>query len=186
MERSTVLIFFFISIAVTEVSSSVSQDTTLPLKLSTHPKKKIKRTKGSVQYYSNCSATYKFILSGDIELNPGPGLRKTKCKICEKTVRSNQKHFTCEHCFEIIHSKFLNYLNINQSGTCPDYLPLYRTNSLNSSVELPQQQSEQQIQQSVLLHDFDPYLEMLEQNRNRASIAHLNTQCLSSTFSNSM
>ena len=129
---------------------------------------------------------YKLILSGDIELNPGPGLRKPKCKICEKIVRSNQKHFTCEHCFEIIHSKCLNYLNINQSGTCPDCLfaelPFYRTNSLNSSVELLQQQSEQQIQQSEFLHDFDPYLEMLDQNRNRTSIAHLNTQCLSSTF----
>ena len=60
MERTTVLIFLFILIAVTdvtEVSSSISHDTTLPLKLSTHPKKKIKRAKGSVQYYSNCIAT---------------------------------------------------------------------------------------------------------------------------------
>ena len=161
MERTTVLIFLFILIAVAEVSSSISHDTTFPLKLSTHPKKKIKRAKGSVQYYSNCIAKYKLNLSGDIELNP-------------------------EHCFEIIHSKCLNYLNINQSDTCPDclfaQLPFYRTNSLNSSVELLQQQSEQQIQQSELLHDFDPYLEMLDQNRNRTSIAHLNTQCLSSTF----
>ena len=31
-------------------------------------------------------------------------------------------------------------------------------------------------------HDFDPYLEMLDQNCNRTSIAHLDTQCLSSTF----
>ena len=117
----------------------MSPDTTLPLKLSTHPKKNIKRTKGSVQYYSNCIATYKLILWGDIELNAGPGLRKPKCKICEKTVRSNQKHFTCEHCFEIIHSKCLNYLNINQSGTCPDCLfaelPFYKASSLNSYVE---------------------------------------------------
>ena len=45
MERSTVSIFLFILIAVTEVSSSISHDTTLPLKLSTHPKKKITRTK---------------------------------------------------------------------------------------------------------------------------------------------
>ena len=119
---------------------------------------------------------------GDIELNPGPGLCKPKCKICEKTVRSNQKHFTCEHCFEIIHSKCLNYLNINQSGTCPDCLiaelPFYRTNSLNSSVELLQQQSEQQIQQSELLSELLHF----DQNHNRTSIAHLNTQCLSSTF----
>ena len=90
------------------------------------------------------------------------------------------------HCFEIIHSKCLNYVNINQSGTCSDCLfaelPFYRTNSSNSSVELLQRQSEQQIQQSQLLHDFDPYHEMLDQNRNRTSIAHLNTQRLSSTF----
>ena len=78
---------------------------------SKHPKKKIKRTKGSVQCYSNCIAEYKLILSGDIELNQSPGLRKQKCEICEKTVRSNKKKFTCEHCFEIIHSKCWNYLN---------------------------------------------------------------------------
>ena len=99
---------------------------------------------------------------------------------------SDQKHFTCEHCFEIIHSKYLNYLNINQSGTCPNCsfseLPFSRTNFLNSSVKLLQQQSDLQIQQSKLLHDFDPNLEMLDQNRNRTSIADLNTHCSSSTF----
>ena len=58
---------------VIEVSSSISHDTILPLKLSTHPKKKVKITKGSFQYYSNCIATYKLILSGDFELNRGPG-----------------------------------------------------------------------------------------------------------------
>ena len=96
MERSTILIFLIILIAVIEVSSSISHDTTVSLKISTDPKKKIKRTKGSVQYYSNCIATHKLILSGDIELNPSRGLRKLKCKICEKTVKSNQKHFTCK------------------------------------------------------------------------------------------
>ena len=106
---------------------------------------------------------------GDTELNLGRGLCKAKCKICEKTVGLNQKHFTCEHCFEIIHCKCLNYLNINQSGTCPNCLfaelQFYKTNFLNSSVELLQQQPEQQIQQPELLHDFDPYLEMFDQNR---------------------
>ena len=63
MKTFTVLTFLFILIAVIEVSSSISHDTTLPLKLSTHPKKKIKRTKGSVQYYFNFIATDKFILS---------------------------------------------------------------------------------------------------------------------------
>ena len=48
MERFTTLIFLFILIAVIDVSSGISHDTTIPLKLSTHPKKKIKRTKSSV------------------------------------------------------------------------------------------------------------------------------------------
>ena len=95
-----------------------------------------------------------------------------------KTVRSNQKHCTCEHCFEIIHSKRLNNVNINQSGTCPDCLfaelPFYRINFLNSSVELLQQQSEQLIRQSELLHDFDPYLEMLDQTV-MALVLHIST-----------
>ena len=134
MERTTVLIFLFILIAVIEVSSTISHDTTLPLKLSAHPKKKIKRIKGSFQYYSNCIATYKLILLGDIELNP------VLVYVSQKTVRSNQKHFICEHCFKIIHSKYLNYLNIDRFGTCNDCLfpelPFYSTNFLNSSVEL--------------------------------------------------
>ena len=72
------------------------------------------------------------------------------------------------------------------SGTCPDCLfaelPFYRIIFLNSSVELLQQQPEQQIQQSKHLHDFDPYLEMLDQNRNRTNISHLNSQYISLTF----
>ena len=87
---------------------------------------------------------------GDIEFNPGSSLNKLKWKTNEKTVKSNQKHFNFEYCFEMTHFKCLNYLNIDQSGTCPDYLfaelPFYRTNSLNSSEELFQQQREQQIQ----------------------------------------
>ena len=61
-------------------------------------------------------------------------------------------------------------------------LPLYKTNSLNSSVKSLKQQAEQQIQQPKLLHDFDPYLKLLDQNRNCISIAHLNTHCLSSAI----
>ena len=69
---------------VTEVSLSISHDTTLPLKLSTHPKKKIKITKGSFQYYSNCIATYKIILSGDFELNPDPVYASQSVKYVKK------------------------------------------------------------------------------------------------------
>ena len=34
---------------------------------------------------------YRIILSGDIETNPGTGLSKPKCQVCDKTVRCNEK-----------------------------------------------------------------------------------------------
>ena len=49
-------------------------------------KEKVKRTKSSVQYYSNYIVTYWIILSGEIKTNPGPGLSEPKCQVCDKTV----------------------------------------------------------------------------------------------------
>ena len=49
-------------------------------------KKKIRRTKSYVQYYSYYTAACKIILSGDIKTNPGAGLSEPKCKVCDKTV----------------------------------------------------------------------------------------------------
>ena len=49
-------------------------------------KKKIKRIKSYVQYYSYYTATCKIFLSGDIKTNPGTGLSEPKCKVCDKTV----------------------------------------------------------------------------------------------------
>ena len=79
-----------------------------------------------MQYYSNYVATYRIILPGDIELNPGPGLRKQKCQVCDKTVRCNQKRLICEQCLEMCHIKCSNH-QLNQSAsnrayewTCPN------------------------------------------------------------------
>ena len=81
MERFSVILFLSILIAVVKTSSTASKY------ISMQAKKKIKRTKSSVQYYSYCIATYKIILSGDIEINPGPDLFKSKCQICDRAVR---------------------------------------------------------------------------------------------------
>ena len=35
-------------------------------------------------YYSNTSATFNLILSGDIEINTGPGFSAPKCTVCGK------------------------------------------------------------------------------------------------------
>ena len=114
MERFMLTLFLFILIAMVKTSSTASQDIWKQLKSLVNQKKKIKRTKSSVQYYSNHFATYR-IISGDIKINPGPGLHKPKCQVCDKTVLCNQKHLGCEHCLEISHVKMSNAPIINQN-----------------------------------------------------------------------
>ena len=91
-----------------KISSTAFQDISMQPKCLVNQKKKIKRTKSNVQYYSNCTAMYKLILSGDIETNSGPGLRKPKCQVYDKTVRCSQKRLVCEHCLEMCHVKCSN------------------------------------------------------------------------------
>ena len=73
---------------------------------------KIKRTKSRIVYYSNV------ILSGDIETNPGPGLRSRnqipKCTVCWKGVGANRKRFEYERCFNITHINCKNISNKKQ------------------------------------------------------------------------
>ena len=71
-------------------TSIPSQDISMQSKCLVNQKKKINRTKSSLQYYSNYTTTYKIILSGRTETNPGTGLSKPKCQVCDKTVRCNQ------------------------------------------------------------------------------------------------
>ena len=79
-------------------------------------KNKIKRAKSRIVYCSNTVATYNVILRGDIETNPGPGLRsrnKTpKCTVCWKGVGANRKCFECERCCNLTH---INCTNISKS-----------------------------------------------------------------------
>ena len=44
------------------------------------------------------------ILSGDIEQNPGPGI-KFPCGVCKKSVRSNQRGVACDCCDLWFHTK---------------------------------------------------------------------------------
>ena len=112
-----------------KTTSIASQDMSRQSKCLVNEKKKINRKKSSVQYYSNYIATYRIILSGDIETNPGSGLSKPKCQVCDKTVRCNQKLLVCEHCLEMCHVKCSNHqLNQNASNEVHgmDLSELYR------------------------------------------------------------
>ena len=79
-------------------------------------KNMIKRAKSRIVYYSNTHATYNVILSGDIETNPGPGLRSRnkipKCAVCGKGAGVNSKPFECERCLNLT---CINCTNISKS-----------------------------------------------------------------------
>ena len=47
---------------------------------------KIKISKLPIICYANTSATFNLILSGDIEINPGPGFSAPKCTVCGNVV----------------------------------------------------------------------------------------------------
>ena len=56
------------------------------------------------------------LISGDIQLNPGPKTTKAPkypCGICNKNVNSNQKAIECEHCLTWFHTKCTGMSNLN-------------------------------------------------------------------------
>ena len=73
--------------------------------------RKIKRSARPSSYYANSSATRQLLLcGGDVATHPGPctnttKVPKTKCPICEKTVRKNQYSAVCQICYDQFHVK---------------------------------------------------------------------------------
>ena len=73
--------------------------------------RKIKRSTHPSCYYANSSATHQLLLcGGDIATNTGPctnttKVPKTKCPICEKTVRKNKYSAVCQICYDQFHVK---------------------------------------------------------------------------------
>ena len=147
-------------------------------------KKKVKRIKSSAQYYSNYIAIYRIILSGDIETNPGPGLSKPKCQVCDKTTQGNHKRLVCEYWLEMCHVKCSNHqLNQNASNkayewTCPNCvltaLPFYNRRNLDFYSTVADE--------TTILHTNNRHIETLKNYQKYSSIAHINCQSISSAF----
>ena len=185
MKGVLIILLFVITFTAIKVVKYTSHDNLVNKKNTQTNVSKIKRSKASVLYYGNSVASFKLILSGDVEKNPGPGLPKPKCKNCKTTVRSNQKQLLCIHCLEVTHLKCSNNTSLLKSitkvsdWTCPECmfneLPFLHVNNLD------QDQSIEDIPE--FYDDFNPYLDILNNHRNRTSIAHLNTQSIISTFS---
>ena len=167
-----------------KTTSIASQDMSIHSKCLVNQKKKIKRTKSSVQYYSNYISTYRIILSGDIETNPGPGLSKPNCQGCHKTVRCNQKRLVCEHCLEMCHVKCSSHqLNQNASNkayewTCSNCihtaLPFCNRRNLDFDSTVADE--------TTILHANNCHIETLKNYQKYTSIVHINCQSILSTF----
>ena len=142
---------------------------------------KLRRTKARVQYYSNTTATFNLILSGDIEINPGPGLRSRspKCTECNIGVGSNRKRLQCTTCLSLTHATCSGLTKAQQtkmtSKTVKKWLckecvfselPFFHTRDLDESRNF----NHENFQVSCLLPTV--------KNNNQTSIAHINTQSL--------
>ena len=82
---------------------------------------KTKRPIHPTAYYSNSTASFNIIFSGDIHVNPGPGTNAPKCSACEKTVKCNQKRFICDKCVEGSHGKCSNLQTLVLNACVPCY-----------------------------------------------------------------
>ena len=140
-----------------KTTSITSQDISMHSKYLANQKKKIKRRKSSLQYYSNYIATYRIILSSNIETNPGPGLSKPKCQVCNKTVRCNQNASNKVHewtCLDCIHTALLFY-------NC-------RYLDFDSNVAY----------KTTILHTINCHIERLKNYQKYTSITHINCQSI--------
>ena len=185
----------FCLILWTNISHSITTSIPRILKKSS-PHINVRRSSKPVPYCHNSSATMRLLLSGNIESNPGP-VKPTEsnrnreqnksfpsfCQECSKTVKANSKCLLCIHCNNLVHlkcigtssTKRLKSYDLQRWIYCRCYLkelPFFNTQNLSEkTISI----THQTIQNNV-------HSEALEANGNHLSIAHLNTQSMSSTF----
>ena len=149
---------------------------------------KIKRGKSPLLYYSNSTSTFNLVLSGDVELNPGPGLPPPKCQTCEKTIKTNHNRVICTNCLDIKHAKCgnLSYQHTTQARlpryyTCENCLytelPFAKVHILNLSTT-----SFDETNITLTESSQDTHLEAIQRYSKYTTIAHLNVQSLISTI----
>ena len=113
-------------------------------------KTKIKRSKSRIGYYANSCATFQLVLSGDIELNPGPGSnartnskkitrskqKPSPCTVCWKGVGTNRKRLICPSCLSLTHVS-CSYLPLEQQKKIRAANPVHLVCNSCSLNELP-------------------------------------------------
>ena len=139
-----------------------------------------RRYTAPILLYHNHIATFQIILSGDVETNPGP----VTCPLCQKTVRKNSLQFCCSVCKDTTHAKCHKSFSKAQTTTqkvmswtcyrclCSE-LPFHGTRNIDDHTSPVEDTGD---------HVADNHLDILNANRNRISISHLNTQSITSSF----
>ena len=133
------------------------------------------------------------LISGDIELNPGPNsgnrvanqgdanVRAPKCNICYKTVRTNSKQLMCEHYKLLVH---LNCTNVNLKIENSKIARLWSCHTC-TLIELPlhHQDVVPMNKKKVAVENYiNTHVTKLQELKTHISICHLNTQSMTSTF----
>ena len=144
-------------------------------RLQKHPHRK--RYTAPILLYSNHVATFQLELSGDVETIPGP----VSCNFCENTVRKNSRQLICATCEDSSHVKCHNLsLTINTV----EKVTVWTCHRCLCSV-LPFHNTRQIDETPTDLQAFDTtdhHMNTLDANKNQISIAHLNTQSITSSF----
>ena len=92
--------------------------------------------------FRTCIKIYLLILSGDVEINPGPGkLEKIKCGQCSKTIAKNHRAVLCESCYYWFHIKcadippklYIDLTNSPDAWVCGDCEGFHFTDSFFES-----------------------------------------------------
>ena len=96
-------------ISTASVINDIPQDSIVTLKQRCK-KSEIKISKYPINYYANSVASQNLILSGDVELNPGPGSpvknNAARYSIWNKTVGTKRKCVKCEVCQHLANTMF--------------------------------------------------------------------------------
>ena len=133
------------------------------------------RSASCSSFFASCL----LLLSGDIEMNPGPV--KYPCTVCTKVVRSDQRAISCDECDRWTHASCCGigkdqYSHLSSMGDfqwiCPSCqlkeLP-FRDSSLNSEISIMDLTTASENGETVMDSPFDS-------PSDKAILCHLNTQ----------
>ena len=127
----------------------------------------------------------RLVLSGDIEINMGPGFNALKCTVCGKVVKISNKRLICSVWFDVVHAKCSKQpSNHTIQARIPRYytcnrclhmqLPFFNVSNLDSSCDMCNIANDNKLSIQNTNSDITNSIKTI-------SVA-LNTQAICSTF----